>query len=485
MRAGGAAAAGPIRPATMVRTAAPRHIKSHWTRRREMCNALKSRAAWPYRRDSRRPSPPSGAFPNDPGMISPSLSDSMVLLDDVHLTLASAAGAVNVLRGISLAIAPGETVSVVGPSGSGKSTMMMIVGGLERPSGGRVVVAGNDLGALDEDGLARFRRDHVGIVFQSFHLVPTMNALENVAIPLELAGRRDAFARAEGRARGGRARPSPAALSRPALRRRAAACRARPRLRGNAEAAPRRRADRQSRYGDRAGRHRPAVHAPGAPRHDARAHHARSEPRATLRPHRSASPTAGSSTTGRGAPPCGRYDGAGGMILPLALRLARREMRGGLRGFGIFLACLTLGVAAIAGVGSLAAAVNAGLKGDARMVLGGDVEFHFVNREATPVQRAAIGEQRHGLGDRRVARDGAHRGRQPAQSHRAEGGRRAPIRSTARSSSRRRWGWTRHLPRRDGRWGAAVDASLLTRLGLKLGDTIRVGEGDIRSFAPY
>jgi putative ABC transport system ATP-binding protein len=121
----------------------------------------------------------------------------MILLDDVHLTLASDAGAVNVLRGISLAVAQGETVSVVGPSGSGKSTMMMIVGGLERPSAGRVVVAGADLHALDEDALARFRRDHVGIVFQSFHLIPTMNALENVAIPLELAGRRDAFALAE------------------------------------------------------------------------------------------------------------------------------------------------------------------------------------------------------------------------------------------------------------------------------------------------
>jgi putative ABC transport system ATP-binding protein len=123
--------------------------------------------------------------------------DSMVLLDDVRLTLASDAGAVNVLRGISLAVAPGETVSVVGPSGSGKSTMMMIIGGLERPSAGRVVVAGSDLNGMNEDALARFRRDRIGIVFQSFHLVPTMNAVENVAIPLELAGRRDAFARAE------------------------------------------------------------------------------------------------------------------------------------------------------------------------------------------------------------------------------------------------------------------------------------------------
>jgi putative ABC transport system ATP-binding protein len=117
----------------------------------------------------------------------------MIALDDVHLTLASAAGPVNVLRGLSLTVAAGETVGVVGPSGSGKSTMMMIVGGLERPSAGRVTVAGIDLCGLDEDALARFRRDNLGIVFQAFHLVPTMTALENVAIPLELAGRRDAF----------------------------------------------------------------------------------------------------------------------------------------------------------------------------------------------------------------------------------------------------------------------------------------------------
>jgi putative ABC transport system ATP-binding protein len=121
----------------------------------------------------------------------------MILLADIHLTLASAAGDVNVLRGVDLDVAAGETVSITGPSGSGKSTMLMIIAGLERPSTGRVIVAGADLGMLDEDGLARFRRDRIGIVFQSFHLVPTMNALENVAMPLELAGRRDAFAAAE------------------------------------------------------------------------------------------------------------------------------------------------------------------------------------------------------------------------------------------------------------------------------------------------
>ena len=121
----------------------------------------------------------------------------LVVLEDVHLTLGSAAGPVNILRGVSFAVEPGETVSLVGPSGSGKSTLMMVVGGLERPSAGRVLVAGHDLGALGEDALARLRRRHVGIVFQAFHLIPTMTALENVAVPLELAGRRDAFAAAE------------------------------------------------------------------------------------------------------------------------------------------------------------------------------------------------------------------------------------------------------------------------------------------------
>jgi len=120
----------------------------------------------------------------------------MLLLDDVELTLESAAGPVNVLRGVSLAVDSGETVAVVGPSGSGKSTMMMIAAGLERPSAGRVVVAGRDLAPLDEDALARFRRETLGIVFQNFHLVPTMTALENVAVPLEFARQSDAFDRA-------------------------------------------------------------------------------------------------------------------------------------------------------------------------------------------------------------------------------------------------------------------------------------------------
>jgi putative ABC transport system ATP-binding protein len=103
---------------------------------------------------------------------------------------------VQVLRGLDLTVVAGEAVGIVGPSGSGKTSLLMLLAGLERPTGGKLSVAGRDLGGLDEDALARFRRQEVGIVFQAFHLVPTMTALENVAVPLEFAGRRDAFDRA-------------------------------------------------------------------------------------------------------------------------------------------------------------------------------------------------------------------------------------------------------------------------------------------------
>jgi len=131
-------------------------------------------------------------------MISDSLDGRpMIRLAGIALKLGGPAGEINILRGLDLEVAAGETVGVVGPSGSGKSTMMMIVAGLERPTGGRVEVAGMDLARLDEDGLARFRRARIGIVFQGFHLIPTMTALENVAVPLEFAGRADARGLAE------------------------------------------------------------------------------------------------------------------------------------------------------------------------------------------------------------------------------------------------------------------------------------------------
>ncbi len=118
-------------------------------------------------------------------------------MSGAELTLPASAGMVEILKGIDLSVGAGEVLSVVGPSGSGKSSMMMLIAGLERATGGAVTIDGVELSGMSEDALARFRRDRVGIVFQDFHLIPTMTALENVAVPLELAGRGDAFERAE------------------------------------------------------------------------------------------------------------------------------------------------------------------------------------------------------------------------------------------------------------------------------------------------
>jgi putative ABC transport system ATP-binding protein len=126
----------------------------------------------------------------------PSPAAPLVRVRDLRLTVNAAAGPVNILTGIDLDVATGEAVAIVGPSGSGKTSLLMVLAGLERATAGSVIVAGQDLGALDEDALARFRRGTVGIVFQAFHLIPTMTAAENVAIPLELAGVPDAGARA-------------------------------------------------------------------------------------------------------------------------------------------------------------------------------------------------------------------------------------------------------------------------------------------------
>src|SRR6476646_11103070 len=118
-----------------------------------------------------------------------------IALAGVNLSLGQGAARVHILKDIDLHIGAGEAVGLVGPSGSGKSTLLMVAAGLERPDTGAVHVAGQDLRTLDEDALARFRGKNVGIVFQSFHLIPTMTALENVAVPLELAGETDAFDR--------------------------------------------------------------------------------------------------------------------------------------------------------------------------------------------------------------------------------------------------------------------------------------------------
>ncbi len=143
------------------------------------------------------------------GPAPPLVADTAPLLTahDLWLTVPARPGAVNsgsgkagdalhIVRGAELALHAGESVGIVGPSGSGKTSLLMLLAGLERPSRGSVVIDGVDFAALSEDGRARFRGRHVGIVFQSFHLIPTMTALENVSVPLELAGRADAVSTA-------------------------------------------------------------------------------------------------------------------------------------------------------------------------------------------------------------------------------------------------------------------------------------------------
>lgn len=121
---------------------------------------------------------------------------TVLSLKDARLALDGNAGRIEILHGITLDVAKGETLGLVGPSGSGKSSLLMLMGGLELATGGDITALGQNLSTMSEDDLARFRRDHMGVVFQSFHLIPTMTALENVATPLELAGHKDAFERA-------------------------------------------------------------------------------------------------------------------------------------------------------------------------------------------------------------------------------------------------------------------------------------------------
>ena len=124
------------------------------------------------------------------------MTDTVLSLTNAALSLMGNAGRVDILHGISLKVHKGETLGLVGPSGSGKSSLLMLMGGLEQATSGKVIALGQDLTTMNEDQLARFRRNNMGVVFQSFHLIPTMTALENVATPLELAGHKDAFDRA-------------------------------------------------------------------------------------------------------------------------------------------------------------------------------------------------------------------------------------------------------------------------------------------------
>src|SRR5437763_1961837 len=295
----------------------------------------------------------------EPSLIEPTqlgrLAPDTISISNVNLSLGAGAARVHILKDISLRVASGEAIGLIGPSGSGKSTLLMVMAGLERPDSGEVVVNGTAFNALDEDDLARFRGRQVGIVFQSFHLIPTMTALENVAVPLELAGNTEAAARASS----------------------------------------------------------------------------------------------------------------------LAFRYAFRELRGGLRGFYVFIACIALGVMAIAGVGSVAASLGDGLAREGRTLLGGDVAFSMIQREAKPDDVAFL-RSRGQLSVAATLRAMA----------RAGGGRRALIELKAVDSAYPMLGeltldpgmpLAELLAERDGAFGAAADSNLMARLDLKTGDRVTVG----------
>jgi putative ABC transport system ATP-binding protein len=140
------------------------------------------------------PSPSSTAAPPETAAVSP--ANLPINVKGLKLSLKGPAGTVDILKNIDLSIKAGERVSLIGPSGSGKTSLLMVIAGLEQAQDGTLEICGHNLRQLGEDGLALFRRHHVGIVFQDFHLVPSMSALENVALPLEFSGRADAFERA-------------------------------------------------------------------------------------------------------------------------------------------------------------------------------------------------------------------------------------------------------------------------------------------------
>ena len=341
--------------------------------------------------------------------------------------------------------------------------MMMVIAGLERPTAGRVVVAGHNLTDLDEDDLATFRRENFGIVFQAFHLIPTMTALENVAIPMELARRGDARGEAE-RLLGlvglaDRLWHYPGQLS-GGEQQRVALARAfggRPRLLL---------ADEPTGNLDQAN---------GQAVIDLLFDlHAESGTTLLLITH---DPVLGGALSADCQNRRRPYR-QGGVMTPLSVVVARRELRGSLKGFGIFVACLALGVAAIAGAASLDASLRRSLSEDSRALLGGDAELRLSYRPPKHEESrflAGFGTLSEAVEMRAMARTADGQRQTLVELKGVDAG--YPL--YGRLELRPFLGLDQALGRNDGLWGAAVDANLLDRLGARLGDVITVGEAKL------
>ena len=402
-----------------------------------------------------------------------------IALSRINLSLGRGAARVHILKDIDLHIGQGEAVGLVGPSGSGKSTLLMVMAGLERPDDGSVMVAGKDLGALDEDALARFRGRHVGIVFQSFHLIPTMTAIENVAVPLELAGVADAFERAatELAAVGlaDRLAHYPAQLSGGEQQRVALARALAPHPSilvadeptGNLdEATGQQIIDLMfAGYMERAMTLVLVTHDTTLAARCDRVVHLRS------------GRVVEAAQAGAHAMNIAALPAPAGFGWMTSLRLAQRDLRGGLRGFAVFIACIALGVAAIAGVGSLAHGLSTGLVRQSRVILGGDVAFALIQREASGPEAAFL--RQHGeVSTIATLRAMAHTqdGRSSLVELKAVDGA-YPLYGTVVTDPPGRLAET--LSEHDGAFGAAADPTLLMRLDLRPGDRITIGNATI------
>ena len=415
------------------------------------------------------------------------MQDPVVSLDDVHVSLGRGAARVHILKGVSLQVARGEAVGLTGPSGSGKSTLLMVLAGLERAQSGTVTLDGTVLSRLGEDALARFRGAKIGIVFQSFHLIPTMTALENVAIPLELAGDPEAFAKARRElgavGLGDRLAHYPAQLS-GGEQQRVALARA---LAPNPSIIV---ADEPTgNLDDATGRSIVDLMFATPPRPQRHPHpgHARQRSGGALRPgdphplgpHRG---RAGGrpGRPGRGsvsvAAPSTRPAVAHRVSLPVVLRLAFRDLRGGLAGFWIFLACIALGVTAITGVGSVADGLAEGLAAQGRTILGGDASFSLVAKPLDDAQTAMLAQ----AGKLSVAATVR------AMARRADGNA-TLVDLKAVDAAYPLTGTVVLDPPMplaqalaaapDGAFGLVADATLAARLDVHVGDVLRIGDG--------